>query len=55
MSYIEEKITIKEYLENIQDEGKKNHVKAILNQLDIFCKQKYEKSNQQRITPFIFF
>ena len=47
MSYIEDKITIKEYLDNIQDEGKKNHVKAILNQFDIFCKQKYNKSNQQ--------
>ena len=47
MSYIEDKITIKEYLDNIQDEGKKNHVKAILNQFDIFCKQKYNKSNQE--------
>ena len=47
MSYIEDKITIKEYLDNIQDKGKKNHIKAILNQFDIFCKQKYNKSNQQ--------
>ncbi len=47
MSYIEDKITIKEYLDNIQDKGKKNHIKSILNQFDIFCKQKYEKSNQQ--------
>ena len=47
MSYIEDKITIKEYLNNIQDKGKKNHIKAILNQFDIFCKQKYNKSNQQ--------
>ena len=37
MSYIEDKITIKEYLDNIQDKGKKNHIKAILNQFDIFC------------------
>ena len=47
MSYIEDKITIKEYLDNIQDKGKKNHIKSILNQFDIFCKQKYNKSNQQ--------
>jgi|GEM_PF-1167658 len=47
MSYIEDKITIKEYLNNIQDKGKKNHIKAILNQFDIFCKQKYNKSNQE--------
>lgn len=47
MSYIEDKITIKEYLDSIQDKGKKNHIKSILNQFDIFCKQKYEKSNQQ--------
>ena len=47
MSYIEDKITIKEYLDNIQDKGKKNHIKAILNQFDIFCKQKYNKSNQE--------
>ncbi len=47
MSYIEDKITIKEYLDNIQDKGKNNHIKAILNQFDIFCKQKYNKSNQE--------
>ena len=47
MSYIEDKITIKEYLDNIQDKGKKNHIGSILNQFNIFCKQKYEKSNQQ--------
>ena len=47
MSYIEDKITIKEYLDSIQDKRKKNHMKSILNQFDIFCKQKYEKSNQQ--------
>jgi hypothetical protein len=47
MSYIEDKITIKEYLDSIQDKGKKNHIKSILNQFGIFCKQKYGKSNQQ--------
>jgi len=47
MAYIEDKITIKEYLDNIQDKGKKNHIGSILNQFNIFCKQKYEKSNQQ--------
>jgi integrase len=47
MSYIEDKITIKEYLDNIQDKGKNNHIKSILNQFDIFCKQKYNKSNQE--------
>ncbi|MBT3574287.1 MAG: tyrosine-type recombinase/integrase [Nitrosopumilus sp.] len=47
MSYIENKITIEEYLNSVQDKGKKNHIGSILNQFNIFCKQKYNKSSQQ--------
>ena len=47
MSYIKDKITIKEYLNNIRDKGKKSHIGSILNQFDIFCKQKFNKTNQQ--------
>ena len=47
MSYIEDKITIQEYLNNIQNRGKKSHTDSILNQFNVFCKQKYDKSSQQ--------
>lgn len=47
MSYIKDKITIKEYLNSIRDKGKKSHIGSILNQFDIFCKQQFNKTNQQ--------
>jgi integrase len=49
MSYIQNKITIKEYLDNIKDKGKKNHIGSILNQFNIFCKQNFNKTHQEII------
>ena len=47
MSYLESKITIKQYLDSITNRSKKSHVQSVLNQFDIFCNQKYNKSSQQ--------
>jgi len=47
MSYLEDSRTIKEYLDNINDRGKKNHIGSILNQFNTFCKQSFNKTHQQ--------
>ena len=47
MSYLQSKITIKEFLNNITKKSKQKHLKTILNTFDIFCNQKYDKSSQQ--------
>jgi len=49
MSYIENRITIQEYLDNIKDRGKKNHISSILNQFNLFCQQSFNKTHQQVI------
>lgn len=47
MSYINNKITIKAYVNSINDKGKKCHIGSILNQFDKFCLQNFKKTNQQ--------
>jgi len=47
MSYLESKITIEEFLNNITKKSKKDHFKTILNTFNIFCNQKYQKSSQE--------
>ena len=47
MSYLPSRITIQQYLDSITNKSKKNQTKSILNQFDIFCHQRYNKSNQQ--------
>ena len=47
MSYLQSKITIQEYLNNIPVKSKQNLMKSVINTFDTFCKQKYNKSNQQ--------
>ena len=46
MSYLQNRITIQQYLESITNRSKKSHVESVLNQFDIFCNQKYSKSSQ---------
>jgi hypothetical protein len=47
MSYLESRITVEQYLNNIQDRAKKNHIGSILNQFNLFCKQNYNKTHQE--------
>ena len=47
MSYLQSKITIEEFLNNITKNSKRTHFKTILNTFNKFCNQKYHKSNQQ--------
>jgi len=47
MSYLQSRITINQYLDSITNRSKKSHVESVLNQFDIFCNQKYNKSSQQ--------
>jgi integrase len=47
MSYLESRITVEQYLNNIQDRAKKSHMKSILNQFNEFCKQSYNKTHQE--------
>lgn len=47
MSYLESRTTVNQYLNNIQDRGKKNHIGSILNQFNLFCKQSYNKTHQE--------
>ena len=47
MSYLQNKITIEQYLISIINFSKKNHVGSVLNTFNIFCNQKYSKSSQQ--------
>ncbi len=47
MSYLESRITVEQYLNNIQDRAKKNHMSSILNQFNIFCNQNYDKTHQE--------
>ena len=47
MSYLESRITVEQYLNNIQDRAKKNHMSSILNQFNQFCKQNYNKTHQE--------
>jgi len=47
MSYVENKITIDEYLDNISNRAKKCRVQSILNTFNHFCNQRYDKSSQQ--------
>jgi integrase len=49
MSYIENRRSIEDYLNNIKDKGKRNHIGSILHQFDIFCKQSFNKTHQQII------
>jgi len=49
MSYIEDRRTIKEYLQSIKDKEKKIHVGSILNQFNLFCKQNFNKNPQEVI------
>ncbi len=49
MSYIENRRSIKDYLDSIKERGKKNHICSILNQFDMFCKQSFNKTHQQVI------
>lgn len=46
MSYIENR-SIEDYLNNIKEKGKKNHISSILNQFNLFCNQSFNKSHQQ--------
>ena len=47
MSYIENRITINQYIESITNSSKKNHIGSILNIFNTFCMEKYGKTNQQ--------
>ena len=47
MSYLQTKIIIKEFPDNITKKSKRNHFKTILNTFNIFCNQKYNKTRQQ--------
>ena len=47
MSYLQSKITIEEFLNNITKNAKRTHFKTILNTFNSFCNQKYNKSNQE--------
>ena len=47
MSYIENKITMEEYLKNISNRSKKYHIGSILKTFNHFCNQRYDKSSQQ--------
>ena len=47
MSYLQSKITIEEFLNNITKKSKRDHFKTILNTFNSFCGQKYQKSSQE--------
>ncbi len=47
MSYLQSKITIEEFLNNITVNSKREHFKTILNAFNIFCNQKFNRTNQQ--------
>lgn len=47
MSYLQSKITIEEFLNNITKNSKRDHFKTILNTFNSFCNQKYSKSSQE--------
>jgi len=49
MSYIENRISIEDYLDSIKEKSKKNHVGSILNQFNLFCKQNFNRTHQQVI------
>jgi len=53
MSYLQNQITIEQYIDSITNRSKKNHVGSILNIFNSFCNQKYNKSNQNVLDDLI--
>lgn len=47
MSYIENNITVEKFLDRIQNKNIRREFSSIYHQFDLFCKDEYDKTNNQ--------